>query len=66
MMSGIMGIKVPNIDEPDHLIKIMLRTLSNMVDTHPGHMIIVVRSENEETEKEHHYVTYFKVVDFNV
>ena len=60
-MSGIIGIKVPNLDEPDHLIKIMLKTLSDIIDTHPGHMIIVVRSKFEDTPEEHHHIIYHKV-----
>ena len=56
MLNGVTAIKVPRFDSkvlgPDHLIKILLKTYTDVLNCELGHYIIVVRSEHEGTEHE--------------
>jgi len=65
MMNGVHAIKVPDFNSKilgaDHLIKILLKTSTEIVKGHPGHQMIVVRSENEGEKNERHYFTFHRI-----
>jgi pyruvate kinase len=65
MMNGVHPIKVPDFNSkilgPDHLIKILLKTSTEIVRCVPGHLMIVVRSEKEGTREERHYFTFHRI-----